>query len=529
VRQIILVLFAASVLAAASIEVIPTDSRLYDDLDLLKTCGFIRSMPSTSRPWTRSEALRLTIEAESAAMGRSLAAAQQVALRRLRAEFGDELPSSLAASGARRPVISLAVPEVPNGTARLDLYGRVRADTAYRRAGIGAVINNRPGSDFVFYERFEMNAYSPQIIEASIPRDSAGRHIPGMRVLPWRDVVTLETELTYLAFRLPWLRLELGRDKFVWGPGFSGSMVLGDSAPALDHIQLCARFRNFKFLSFAALLSRWGTKPRFLSAQRIELSLWNRVTLAGSMMDVASWDALQPAQLGGLVNPLIPNFLSEAGSGHDGNFLVGWDVCTYLPQTKLYAQLFVDNWEVNDWALAPNAIAAQTGAYWVSSLPLELRLEYNLITAFTYYHRVPSIMYENYLVPLGHQLGPDADQVLAEAGFTPCSWLRLGLRADCTRRGFFNRGGWQRQSFHLGDTAYLREYYRFPAIGYDSLGRVVEDVDRTVRLAPGLELMFGRDLRVWGTVGAWAAGNRFGVPGRSEQGFDFALRVEYRY
>jgi len=520
---------ALALATGASIEHIPTDSRLYDDFDLLKTSGLIRSMPSTSRPWTRAEAVQLVAEADSVAASRVLAPTQRAALRRLQTEFADELPNRPSGTGARRPVVSLAVPEVPGATAQLDLFGRVRADTQYRRAGIGAVMSNRPGRDFVFYERFELTGYHPQIAEASFPRDSAGRHIPGMRVLPWRDVATLETELAYLAFKIPWLRLQFGRDEFVWGPGYSGSMMLDDNAPALDHLQFCARFRNFKFLALTSLLSRWGTRPRFLSAQRVELSLWNRVTFGGAMMDVASWDALQPAQLGGLVNPLIPNFLSEAGSGHDGNFLVGWDVCAYLPQTKVYAQLFVDNWELNELAAAPNAVAAQTGAYWVSSLPLELRAEYNAITAFTYYHRVPSLMYENYLVPLGHKLGPDADQILAAVRVTPCSWLRLGLRADCTRRGFFNRGGWQRQSFHLGDTAYLREYFRFPAVGYDSLGNVVEEIDHTARLAPQLELCLGRDLRVLGEMGIWSSRNYLGVPGRAETGFDVNLRVEYRY
>ncbi len=520
---------ALTLATGTGIEHIPTDSRLYDDFDLLKTSGLILSTPSTSRPWTRAEAAQLVVEADSVAASRTLGPAQRAALRRLLLQFVDELPSRSSGTGARRPIVSLAVPEVPGATAQLDLYGRVRADTQYRRAGIGAVISNRPGRDFVFYERFELTGYHPRIVEASFPRDSAGRHIPGMRVLPWRDVATFETELAYLAFKIPWLRLEFGRDEFIWGPGYSGSMMLDDNAPALDHLQFCARFRNFKFLALTSLLSRWGTRPRFLSAQRVELSLWNRVTFGGAMMDVSSWDQLQPTQLGGLVNPLIPNFLSEAGSGHDGNFLVGWDICAYLPRTKVYAQLFVDNWEVNDWALAPNAFAAQTGLYWVPNLPLELRLEYNVITAFTYYHRVPSIMYENYLVPLGHELGPDADQILAAARVTPSPWLRFGLATTFTRRGFFNRGGWQHQSFHLGDTAYLREYYRFPAVGYDSTGSIVEEVDRAVRLAPQIELCLGRDLRLSGELGIWSSRNYLGVPGRAETGFDFDLRVEYRY
>ncbi|OYD15677.1 hypothetical protein CH330_05055 [candidate division WOR-3 bacterium JGI_Cruoil_03_51_56] len=49
-------LFLAGLAGAGSLENIPTDPWVYADLDLLKTSGLIRSMVSTSRPWTRTEA-----------------------------------------------------------------------------------------------------------------------------------------------------------------------------------------------------------------------------------------------------------------------------------------------------------------------------------------------------------------------------------------------------------------------------------------------------------------------------------------
>lgn len=533
-RHVPVVLLAAVALAAAaSLENIPTDSRLYGDFDLLKTSGLIRSMPSTSRPWTRAEAARLAAEADSLAGLSRPGLPQRAALSRLLTEFGEDLPERNKGNGRRRPVANIAVPDMPGSFARLDLFSRLIADREQQHLSAGAVVNNHPGDNFAFYERFELAAWRPKIVEESIPPDSAGRHIPGTRVLPWRNIATLETEIAYLAFRIPWLRLELGRDKFAWGPGYTGSVMLSDVAPALDHVQLCASYRNFKFLSFTSLLSRWDTKPRFLSAQRIELSLLSRVTLGGALMDVTSWDSLQPTQLGGLLNPLVPVYLSEASSGHDGNFLVGWDAVAYLADIKVYGQLFLDNYEFNSLKLAPQATASQFGIFWAPDLPVDARLEYTRIMPFTYYHRVHSIMYENYLVPLGHPLGPDADQLYTSVGVTPTAWLKLDLAADYTRRGYHNRGDFRRMSYkNPQDTLFLRRHPEFPSLGWNTTpdpDTVIEEVDRTVRLSPGLEVRAFRDLYVSGSVSLWRSENYQGVIGLKKNGLDFAVKVEYRY
>jgi len=514
------------------LENVPTDSRLYDDLDLLKTSGLIRSMPSTSRPWTRGECVQLVQEALAGAGVARRTPAQHAALKRLEFEFGSELP----ALPARRPTVRIPVPDLGDAEARCDFFSRASATLDTQHLSLGAVINNRPGTDFAFYERFELTAWNPKMVENALVPDSSGLHIPGTRVLPWRDLVTLETELAYLAFRIPWLRLELGRDELVWGPGHTGSVMLDDTAPALDHIQLCASYRNFKFLTFTSLLSRWGVKPRWLAAQRIELSLWNRLTLGGALMSVTSWDTLQPRQLGGLVNPLIPIYLTAANTSMTDNFLVGWDAVCYLPKTKVYGQLFLDNYEFDTLKGAPNAYGLQAGAYWAPNLPVEARLEYARVTPFTYYQMVHSIMYENHLTTLGHPLGPDADQLFAAVNVTPNGWLKVNIEGDYTRRGYHNRGDYLRKSFKAPqDTLYLRHHDEFPTRGWDTLsGALIEEVDKTVRFAPGVEIRALRDLFVSLSVGLWHSQNYQGAVGVNgddvdEDGVDLALKVEYRY
>ncbi|MFO7652032.1 MAG: capsule assembly Wzi family protein, partial [bacterium] len=412
-RAFAFLLAAVAIATAASIEHIPTDSRVYDDIDLLKTAGLIRSMPYTSRPWTRAQAAQWVSEVESLVPLRRLGVSQRAALRRLERELADELIEPW--SRRRKPLVDVPVPDVPGAHARLDGFARGRATSDSQSLGLGIVASNRPGDDFAFYDRLEFTLFNPEFVRDSAPRDSAGWHMPGKRVLPWQGRLTVESELAYIAFRLPWLRLEVGRDEFSWGPGYRSSVMLSDAAPALDHLQLSAAYRNFRFITFTSLLSRWDTRPRFLSAQRLEVSLFEHLTLGGAMMSVASWDEVQPAQLGGLINPLIPIYFSVANSGHDENLLMGFDAVGYLSPVKAYAQLFIDNYEFNDRRGAPNAVGLQAGLYASPRLPVDARLEYTRVTAFTYYHRVHSTMYENYLVPLGHCIGPDADQALAVA------------------------------------------------------------------------------------------------------------------
>ncbi len=522
-RGLALFLAAVAIATAASIEHIPTDSRVYDDIDLLKTAGLIRSMPYTSRPWTRAQAAQWVSEVESLVPFARLSTAERAALRRLERELADELIEPWA--NRRRPLASIPVPDVPGSRARLDGFARARACVDSQAAGFGIVMNNRPGDDFAFYNRLEVTVFNPGLVRDSVPRDSAGWHIPGKRVLPWQGRLTVENELAYLAFRLPWLRLEVGRDEFVWGPGYHSSVMLSDAAPALDHLQFSAAYRNFRFTGFTALLSRWGMRPRLLSAQRLEVSLLRRVTLGGAMMSVCSWDSFQPAQLGGLVNPLIPIYFSVANSGHDENLLVGFDAVAYLPPVKAYGQLFIDNYEFNDRRGAPNAVGLQAGLYAAPRLSADLRAEYVRVTAFTYYHRVHSTMYENCLVPLGHPLGPDADRALAVATYTPLDWLRGELAADYTRRGALNRGDFRNRTHDYGDTLPRS----FPAVALDSLGNIVEEVEKTLRIAPGAEARVGKDLFVKASVALWRAENYRGTPGENKQGVDFDLKLQYRY
>ncbi len=140
-------------------------------------------------------------------------------------------------------------------------------------------------------------------------------------------------------------------------------------------------------------------------------------------------------------------------------------------------------------------------------------------------------MYENFLTPLGHPLGPDADQLFATVNVVPNGWLKVNIGADYTRRGYHNRGDYLRKSYRdTLDWWYLRQHDEFPTRGWDTLAdTVTEEVDRTIRFAPAVEIRAMRDLFVSLTVGIWHSQNYQGAIGLDKNGVDLALKVEYRY
>jgi hypothetical protein len=114
---------------------------------------------------------------------------------------------------------------------------------------------------------------------------------------------------------------------------------------------------------------------------------------------------------------------------------------------------------------------------------------------------------------------------------TPNCWLKVNVAADYTRRGYHNRGDYLRKSYKdPEDQLYLRQHDEFPTRGWDTLtGALTEEVDRTARFAPGVEIRPLRDLFVSLSVGLWHSQNHQGEIGADKNGVDLALKVEYRY
>lgn len=517
------------ILWANPLENIPTDSWIYEAVDYLKTAGLIRSVPSTSRPWTRSYAARLVADAVEHSKQSPPVGFAAGYLQRLQIALADELQSESSCPGLNwhRPLLHIPIDSIK--TINVDLFSRFRADTQNQSGALGLLFRTEGRPGFSAYSRSEFIAF-----RETIPNllDSAWfRHVPGYRADRYRRNYVVDLTEAYMRFPLPWLELELGRSYVYWGPGYLSSVMLAHSAPSLDKVQLTANYQRFKFTSFTAALSMWRSRHRFLSAQRLEVNFPDWLVAGAALFVVhaiepdttRNTDGTQTKNFWAYLNPLLPLYPEMANANHTDNLLVGCDFAAYLPRIKLYGQLLVDNLQWDQYVpweeQPPLAIGVQAGLLAPVLPRLNLRYEYARIYNFTYYHWAPQLSFTSYQVPLGHSLGPDADQHYAETDWCLLPWAHIGLHSSLIRRGSRNFGDWTNRTWFPGVNHQERQ---FPS------GKVV----REINFGPRLVLEPLPSLRFTGS-GAWyicqQPDDAGPAPEKVGPGITFDARLEIRY
>lgn len=449
---------------SAPLDNISTNSWIYDAIDYLKTSGYIKSIPPTSKPWTRQEVINLL---KSSSINRTYTNSQAAFyVDRLLGEFSDDLLMNLKID-KRKPLIKI---DYGQGDLLINPYLRfIHSKLPYwltpygnnifpdnQTGTFGLVFNLDQNSKISLYQNSDITYFVKKIYDSD-STDTHMPHVPGTRFtqsvqyLSLQEHVRFDTKIAYIAFPLYFLTVELGRDYLYLGPGYRSSVLLSDIAPSIDQIQLRATGKTYKALWFCSALSPWYYYHRFLTGQRIEFNLGKHIKIGGTMLTVFSFDSLQTKSFWGYLNPLIANYMEMHESGHDDNLLVGFDFVTYIKQSKIYGQLMIDNFEFNKRPTRPpNCYGLTLGTY----LPINqfaLRAEYSKITRYTYYHRILHTAYTSYSVPLGHSLGPDADELFFRLEYYPINTLRLDLVADLTRRGDGNQGSLDNKTWVDGE------------------------------------------------------------------------------
>jgi hypothetical protein len=528
--------------AAGPLENVRTGSWVYNSIDVLKTAGLILSVPSTSRPWTRAYAARLVNEAkefEARGVRDSTAALLREAmplrrrsgfveyhLRRLVGEFADELNRTASTDGLRRARPLLRIPADSALAVGIDPLSCVLADTNNQSATLGLALNTMTGQNLALYDRVEITRFCKPLLSVI---DSAGiPHVPGRREDPWVIPRSPENK-NYLVsvpesyLRVAWsgLELELGRDYAWWGPSFLSPVMLSDCAPSLDGYRLSANFRRFKFTGMTTLLSPWQDRQRFLSAQRLEVNLWHHLVLGLGLFATYSPDSAQTKDFGGYLNPLLPLYPTFTNGYWTDNALVGADLAVFLPHVKVYGQMLIDDYNFPSYwqdtlAGGPNCIGTQVGLLADLAGCATLRYEYAAISNYTYYHRHSFLAYTNYDVPIGHALGPDADQHYAQLDVFPNRWGYVSLLGSLTHRGNLNRGDYRNRTFNYGKPT---SFHAFPT----------GIVENTLSVGPQLTYNPVWWLRLLSNVQWYIITNANGTSGARRSGLSFDITLSYRY
>jgi len=535
----------AGLTLAGPLENVRVGSWVYSSIDVLRAAGLIQSVPWTSRPWTRAYAARLVKEAQEfeTRRGRASYLTQppgarpllrrpglvEYHLERLVGEFADELGPPAAATGLRRGPPLLRVPADSSLVVGFDPLGRVFADTWNLGVRLGLIANTMTGKNLVFSDRLEITEYARKLPSFT---DSAGiHHVPGMREDRWAiplqggvSNVLVGVPEAYARFAPSWFELELGRDYAWWGPSYLSPVMLSDNAPSLDGYRFGANFSRFKFVSMTAVLSPWREWQRFLSAQRLEVNLWQRLVIGFALFATYTPDSGRTSEFGGYLYPLLPLYPTFTNDLFTDNMLAGGDFAVYLPHVKVYGQqLMID--DLNPYRRnAPSDTMSgglrskglQLGALADLAGLATLRYEYVAISNYTYYHRYWYLAYTQYGVPLGHALGPDADQHYLLLDVYPSGWGYVSLLGSFTRRGSKNRGDFRNRTWYEGKPTW---FHSFPT----------GIVENTFSIGPRVTVNPFSWLRLQSGVQWYTASNAGGSVGAHRSGLSFDISLDYRY
>ena len=242
---------------------------------------------------------------------------------------------------------------------------------------------------------------------------------------------------------LPWLSLEVGKDNLWWGPGRHGALMLPDNNDSKDMVKLLSSVGPFRFTSFTApLRSNYGHK--FISGHRLEISVWDRICLGFHETVLA--DRLELAYLNPFTIYTMALPLAEYGSGPGysaDNLLLGGDASIkILPNIQLYGEFMVDDFQphlgfksLRNW---DSKYGILMGIYYVNPFELpdtDFRIEYAFVNQYAYTHENHVTAYTSRGRCIGHEIGPDADDIFLNLNHWLTDYLQASLTYELERQG----------------------------------------------------------------------------------------------
>ncbi len=283
--------------------------------------------------------------------------------------------------------------------------------------------------------------------------DSDRSHDPTARLKEYRELdASVEVPHAVLAYRSGPLLLQLGRTWRRWGPGWTGSLLLGDDHAPGDGFDLAYTRAHWSARFFCERLDdippdeeSIAGRHRYLAGHRLDVQPLPRLRLGLSEMALLATEDGLPFWL---CNPLLPWVLVQQEHGREAspvNILGALDaVWNPAPHWSLYGQFLLDDMQIDteDRDVYPDQLGWLAGLLWQGRSPVDgseadgppriacgpaAGLEYSRIGTWTYVHRQPAVRYEAWSGPLGHPDGPDAETASAFGEWRFAGWLRRTL------------------------------------------------------------------------------------------------------
>lgn len=262
------------------------------------------------------------------------------------------------------------------------------------------------------------------------------------RARTWRGIAAT-VDRAYAKYERPYLALTVGRWDPAWGRSRTSGLLISGTAPTLDGLEARFSVGPLTCVATHALLERpaSGEDGRADEDERVFFAA-HRLVFAGGWGSVGLAEAVVYGSTipdATYLNPLFPYYLAQHNEREDDNVVWSLDfVSRPLRGLELYGEALVDDLQYERNTENPDKYGVTVGALYCGSLlerDYELTAEYTNVRKWTYTHQVPEHAITHDGVPLGFELGPDADRLRLKIVHHPSSAWSVGLEYVYSRLG----------------------------------------------------------------------------------------------
>ncbi len=250
---------------------------------------------------------------------------------------------------------------------------------------------------------------------------------------------------------------QIGRERILWGSGYSQKMTISDNIGLFDFVRADFHYKAFKYtfmhawlmgqesnLSFAlpfdssTTFSEPVASDKYLAVHRFELSFPNVLDVGFQEMVVYSNRAPDLAYL----NPLMLLESAQRARGDRDNMFWLFDLRThFLRNVELMGSILYDDFNLPDlfsgkWS---DRYGWQTGMYYADMFGIQntaLTVEYTRIQPYVFSHgRSRDDSYTSLGRIIGVPIGPNADNLFFGVDYWPARNLTFSARVTLMRKG----------------------------------------------------------------------------------------------
>ncbi|MBD3419815.1 MAG: hypothetical protein GF398_06845 [Chitinivibrionales bacterium] len=229
--------------------------------------------------------------------------------------------------------------------------------------------------------------------------------------------------------------LQASVDYVKMGPAVYNHLTFSAKTPPVISVRGSINVWKFRYYHLFGRLKEQKDKQKYFYAHRYQVPLWkkrltigfNEVMVNGSTAEKAQEDSLRAEYYGEVrvgewiyMIPFVPYAFAEHFNGDRDNAVMSFDASLYYPAgVRWYGEFFMDDF-TNPWSLFSddfgNKLAFTIGAQYfenVAGMDITLTLEYARLRPWVYTHFYGgSHRYTHFGMPLGSQLGPNADEFI---------------------------------------------------------------------------------------------------------------------